>query len=441
MTTIEQYIERHAAEHGGHIAMTDGKENVTYRQLWKRIEERAAWWSSRVERGEIVALRTRQTIEYLTDYFALHQCGAVAMPLEHDLPEERFAAISRRYAHYRAPEGVADVLFTTGTTGTAKGVMVSHDAILADCDNLISRLGFRPDTTFIICGPLNHIGSLSKVHPVMLQGGTLYLLEGMKDLSAWYRALDYGSGKSATFMVPASIRMLLSLSGNRLGAYAEKIDFIEAGGAALPPADMEALCRLLPRTRLYNTYASTETGIVCSYDYNVPSPKTSCMGTVMPRSRVRIDEDGRVVCGGDTIMSGYADEPEMTASVLRGGEIYTADQGYIDSEGMLHLSGRMDDVINIGGYKVSPVEVEDAAYGFAQVKDCICVAHESDVWGVVLKLIVQTADGCDLDRRGLARHLASRLERHKVPMVYEQADHIERTYNGKLNRKTYAEQK
>ena len=178
-----------------------------------------------------------------------------------------------------------------------------------------------------------------------------------------------------------------------------------------------------------------------SYDYNVPSPKTSCMGTVMPRSRVRIDEDGRVVCGGDTIMSGYADEPEMTASVLRGGEIYTADQGYIDSEGMLHLSGRMDDVINIGGYKVSPVEVEDAAYGFAQVKDCICVAHESDVWGVVLKLIVQTADGCALDRRGLARHLASRLERHKVPMVYEQADHIERTYNGKLNRKTYAEQK
>ena len=154
-----------------------------------------------------------------------------------------------------------------------------------------------------------------------------------------------------------------------------------------------------------------------------------------------IDEDGRVVCGGDTIMSGYADEPEMTASVLRGGEIYTADQGYIDSEGMLHLSGRMDDVINIGGYKVSPVEVEDAAYGFAQVKDCICVAHESDVWGVVLKLIVQTADGCALDRRGLARHLASRLERHKVPMVYEQADHIERTYNGKLNRKTYAEQK
>ena len=104
MTTIEQYIARHAAEHGEHIAMTDGRESVTYRQLWERIEERAAWWSSRVERGEIVALRTRQTIEYLTDYFALHQCGAVAMPLEHDLPEERFAAISRRYTHYRAPE-------------------------------------------------------------------------------------------------------------------------------------------------------------------------------------------------------------------------------------------------------------------------------------------------------------------------------------------------
>ena len=441
MTTIEQYIRQHALERGESIAMTDGKESVTYGELWTRIEERAEWYSSLTEWGEIVAVRCRQTIDFLIDYFALHLCGAVAMPLEHDLPQERFDALSRRYAHYRAPEGVADVLFTTGTTGTAKGVMVSHRAILADCENLISRLGFRPDTTFIICGPLNHIGSLSKVHPVMQQGGTLYLLEGMKDMGAWYRAIEYGEGKVATFMVPASIRMLLSVGGERLSQYADRIDFIECGGAALPEADMRSLCRLLPHTRLYNTYASTETGIVCSYDYNVADAKSGCMGTVMPRSLLRIDADGRVICGGDTIMSGYADEPEMTSEVLCDGEIYTADQGWTDSEGMLHLSGRADDVINIGGYKVSPVEVEDAAYGWPQVKDCICVAEESDVWGTVLKLIVQPREGEVLDRRRLARHIAERLERYKVPMVYEETERIERTYNGKLNRKAYAGKK
>lgn len=200
--------------------------------------------------------------------------GAVAVPLERDCPETRFRDLVARYGDLVLPrnedrmEEIADILFTTGSTGNQKGVMESYRAIWADTDNLIHAQGFSEDTVFVICGPLNHIGSLSKIWPVLTLGGTVFILEGMKDMGAFFRAFDYPSNKLATFMVPASIRMTLQLGKDEIGRIASKTDFIETGGAAISQADMDALCRLFPTTRLYNTYASTETGIVCTHDYN-----------------------------------------------------------------------------------------------------------------------------------------------------------------------------
>ena len=136
-------------------------------------------------------------------------------------------------------------------------------------------------------------------------------------------------------------------------------------------------------------------------------------------------------------MTGYAGEPEMTARVLRDDTVYTADLASIDDQGRLRLMGRNDDVINIGGYKVAPTEVEDAAMAMEGVKDCICICDTSPVMGNRLKLLVVTDDDAMLDKRRLARHIAERLEGYKVPQLYEQVKAIQRTYNGKLDRKHY----
>jgi acyl-coenzyme A synthetase/AMP-(fatty) acid ligase len=109
----------------------------------------------------------------------------------------------------------------------------------------------------------------------------------------------------------------------------------------------------------------------------------------------------------------------------------------VDEEGLIHLIGRQGDVINVGGYKVNPVEVESAAVSHDAVKDCICIKAEHPVIGTVLKLLVVLADGCVLDKRSIAVHIKSKLESYKIPTYYEAVDHIERTYNGKLDRKFY----
>ncbi len=438
---IEDYISHWAATTPQKVAIVTPTHRVTYGELWLLIGQRAnELRSTGMEAGRIVALRTRQDVDFLAEYCALHLTGAVPMPLEHDMPDYLFSEISTHYSQLKAPAGAADVLFTTGTTGKAKGVLISHCAITANAENLIDAHGYSQAHVFVVCGPLNHIGSLSKTWPVFMQGATLYLLEGMKDLGAFFHALDYQSSLMATFMVPASLHMVLLLGAKQLPKYAAHLDFIETGAAPMLQADMEKLCQMLPHTRLYNTFASTETGIISTCNYNMMGRlacKPTCLGRPMRHSDVFITSEGTVACTGSTLMTGYIGDEEHTREVLRNNVVYTTDCGTIDANGCLHLTGRSDDVINVGGYKVSPAEVEEAAMSYHAVSDCVCIAESSALTGNALKLLVVVREGCHLDKRFLARHISKLLENHKVPLLYEQVDSVVRNSNGKIDRKYY----
>lgn len=434
---LEDYLEINAKRYPQKTAVVCGEEVCTYEALYERVLARTEALKNLYQPGQIVALRAYPTVAYLVEYFALHRVGCVAAPLERDMPEASFQQIAQWLGANTTPEGTADILYTTGTTGRSKGVMISHRTIIADAENLIDGQGFTHELAFVVNGPLNHIGSLSKIYPVVMLGATLMIVDGLKDMNKFFAAFDYPAEKMATFLVPASIRMLIQFSGEQLARYADKIDFIETGAAAISQADMEALCQLLPKTRLYNTYASTETGIIATYNYNSGKCVAGCLGRTMKHSKLMITEDGLIACQGDTLMSGYVGDPERTASILRGDTVYTSDIGMIDEDGLLHLKGREDDVINVGGFKVAPTEVEDAAMSFSRLKDCICIAAEHPITGRALKLLVVMNDGERLNKRELALHLKERLEPYKVPMLYEQVEKVARTFNGKLDRKKY----
>ena len=438
MKRVEDYIEKHAAECPDKTAIVCGTETCSYADLQQRVAERARVLKAQHPHGgAIVCLRAVPGVDYFIDYFALHKAGCVAVPLEKDLPDGKLEETARELTAHQAPEGAADILYTTGTTGKSKGVVISHRTILADAENLIEGQGFSEELAFVVNGPLNHIGSLSKVWPVIMVGGTLMVVDGLKDMEQFFDAFSYPAPKMATFLVPASIRILLQLGADRLAALADKIDFIETGAAALAQSDMQRLCQLLPNSRLYNTYASTETGIISTYNFNDGHPTAGCLGRPMSHSRLLITDQGRIACQGDTLMSGYIGDAEKTAEILRDGTLYTNDLGYIDEQGMLHLTGREDDVINVGGFKVAPTEVEDAALSYPGVEDCVCIGIDHPITGKALQLLVVMADGLTLNKRQLALHLKSRLETYKVPQRYQQVEAVNRTFNGKINRKAY----
>ena len=433
--TIEDYLRLHAAETPCKTAVMTPTESATYAELLALAERRAGELAP--TRGKAVAFRAKPDVDTIATYFALHMSGAAAVPLDKALPDALMDEYRRKLQSESPADGTADILFTTGTTGRQKGVMISADTILANAENLVEAQGFTKDVEFIINGPLNHIGSLSKIYPTIYVGGTIMVIDGMRDLNAFFRAIEAVEGRhAATFLVPANIRMLLTFGRAKLASLSGKIEFIETGAAPIAQSDMEALCAALPKTRLYNTYASTETGIISTFDYNAGECIAGCLGKPMRHSRMEISADGFVTCSGRTLMLGYYADPELTARTLSGGSIKTSDMGCFDAQGRLRLSGRSDDVINIGGFKVSPSEVEDAAMRTEWVRDCICVECEHKILGKTLKLIVVT-DGRDIDVRTLAAAMGERLEAHKVPTTFERAESIKRTFNGKLDRKAY----
>ena len=435
-STLETCVARNAAGPSAMTAVRDADgEAMSYARLLALAEERCAKLGD--VKGRQMPFRVTHNADFLVEYLAIHMAGGIAVPLDRHLPDELFDRHLASATSVSLPEDTADVLYTTGTTGRQKGVVISHRSIMSNVQNLIEAQGYAPGMTFIINGPLNHIGSLSKVWATLGAGGTLCFVDGMKNMDAFFRAIDKSPCKVATFLVPASIRMLLTFAGKRLADYADKIDFIETGAAPIAPADMQRLCQLLPHTRLYNTYASTETGIIATCNYNDGECLPGCLGQPMLNSGIVITPDGHIACKGSTLMTGYVGDEALTASVLHDGMLFTSDLGRLDEQGRLRLEGRDSDVINVGGYKVVPTDVEAAAMSLDAVDDCICLPATHPVLGTVLRLLVVMKEGEEFNKRELARQLSLRLEPFQVPMQYEQVAHIRRTFNGKLDRKSY----
>ncbi len=434
---LEDYLRLHAERQPEKTAVVCGDEQYSYARLYRCVREHAATLTAAP--GTAIVFRATQSINFLIDYLGSHEAGCVAVPLESDTPDTLFREIEDSLSGRTLPEGTADILFTTGTTGRSKGVVISHRAILANAENLIAAQQFSPELTFVIAGPLNHIGSLSKIFPTLLVGATLHITTGLKDMATFLQVIeDCPTPKAATFLVPAHIRLLMALGGERLAQSKEKIDFIETGAAPIAQSDMEQLARLLPHSRLYNTYASTETGIIATHDWSAETHCTAgCLGHTMKHSTLRISDDGLIVCGGATLMTGYWNDEEATRQILHGGEIYTQDRGSIDEKGRLHLSGRDGDTLNIGGYKINPTEVEEATLTIGGIKDCICIAAPHPLLGQTLKLLIVADTEQHPTPREIALSLKKRLEGYKIPQLFEYVTHIERTYNGKLNRKAY----
>lgn len=486
LRSIEEYLYVHAAETPEKVAVVAGERETGYRALYEKAFRYHEYLKeSGVSKGDIVITRAGQNLNYVVTYLAVHMAGGIVTSLEKNIPlaglEQTAAQIGAKFVlikegehpagpwkelHYDEAmtegscpvlpefdfpdtEESADILFTTGTTGASKGVELSHKALVATAENLIYGCGYKKDTFLIVPGPLNHANAIRKLFTTIVNGSTVCLLSGMTDMPGFYRALDHPLGIKACCLPPAAIRTIFALTNDKIGTYSDRIDFIESASAPLPESDKLRLCQLLPKTRLYNNYGSSESASVCMYDYGKYPGRKGCVGRAMPNSHVIVADDnhkeirsdkehtGLLGCVGDVNMKGYVNDPELTKEVLIDGIVYTNDIGYIDDEGFIYISGRKGDVINVGGIKVSPSDVEEAALAFEGIDDCICIAREDKITGQALKLLVVMHQGSSFNARKISEFLSSRIEAVKVPRFYEQVEKIERTYNGKINRNFY----
>lgn len=490
-----EYIAYYAEKAPATPAVLAGGTMVTYGELWRKVRGFARYLNNCVglHEGDVVLIKATPTIEYAVSYFGTHLAGSIIAPIEYSASGDSFVKTVRELApsfcivnandpdkdsgilgdrwitspqvcsiadefdsdntgEFDIPDGenVAVIMFTTGTTGVSKGVIHTHRSMIATVENIIYGCQMKEGTPMLTPGPMNHSGPIRKMVTAIACGGTAILLNGMKNMKKFFDTLGSSPVPVGCALVPSAVSLLLTVTGDKLGEYADKIDFIISDSAPLPEAIRQRLCSLLPGVRLYVNYGSTEAGSVCMYDYNRFPGKRNCIGKAGPNSPVvTVDDEGNefpstpdhpglLASKGTLNMRGYWNAPALTEKVMHGGVVCTSDIGYIDAEGFIYILGRNGDVINVGGLKVAPTEVEEKALGYPGLEDCVCVPVDDKVSGKAVKLCVVLKRGEVFDARGLRRYLMAHLENYKVPKYIVEIGEVPRTYNGKVDRKAAA---
>lgn len=356
---------------------------------------------------------------------------------------------------YLPPKGedLAELLFTTGTTGTPKGVMLSYKAVYNIFMNTIEGIGLQSDDRLLLPLPLNHSFALRVLRAVLYQGATVVLQEGFafaKEIADNLAAFHC----NAMACVPVSYEIMHSQMKDKFASILGNLRLIEFGAGSLSVRQRKEITSLLPNVTIYNTWGSSESGgaIFCNVSEAVKDDAyAGALGKplagkvqikILDLEGNAIESDaahpGRMALKGDMQMSGYWNNKEVTEETLKDGWLLTGDVAYL-KDGYVFMLGRADDIINVGGKKVSPVEVENIAGQYEFVKECACigVADEKGIYEQVPALVFVTKEG--YSEEDFLRHLSEKMEHYKLPQRFMKISEFPRNRSYKIDRRALKE--
>ena len=348
-----------------------------------------------------------------------------------------------------APEETAEVLFTTGTTGRPKGVMLSYRAVYSIIQHTLSGIGIRDDERILMPLPLHHSYSLRVLRAALYSGACVVLQNGLAFASEVEKN-QREHGCTAITVVPVSMELLRTQMQEHFYEIMGRFRYIEVGAGSLTVEQRKRLVKKLPNTRIFNTWGSSETGGALFTDVNAAAADplhVSAVGRPLPDVEVFVldergvpiqsdaEHTGRLALKGEMIMSGYWGQPSLTEAALRDGMLVTNDIVWQDADGYVHMLGRADDIINVGGEKVSPIEVENIAGEYEPVKECICIGVPDEKTGLGQIPILCLAAEASFTEAGIRTYLAGRMERCKIPVHYMLVEAVPRNRMQKPDRK------
>lgn len=477
--TVEEQIFQNSVSQPDRIALITPAEQVKYAQLWERCLLAATNVKRKygLKQGDRIILSASANIDFIYAYFGIHIAGGVCVPIDPDTNETRFDLIRQstkpvctmgqlhkvegtttvplndvltpcdEVEPYQQPEAeqIADVLFTTGTTGAPKGVALNHRNLAAAAQNINTFIKNTADDVELLALPVSHSFGLGRVRCVLSKGGSLVLLGTFASMKKFFGQMEQyhcaGFG-----MVPAGWGYIKKMSGRKIGQFADQLRYIEIGSSFMSIEDKELLCELLPNTRICMHYGLTEASRSAFMEFHSEHDKLNTAGKASPNVEVKIFDaegheqpvgaEGEVCVKGEHVTCCYWNEtPERFAKDFYNGYFRTGDAGCLDEKGYIHLKSRIKEMINVGGKKVSPMEVEDILNTIPGIEDCACVAmpDPEGVMGELVKAFIVCRDE-SLTDAVIIEALKPKLEVYKLPAVIERIDAIPKTVSGKVQR-------
>lgn len=476
MKTIEEQIFDQVQNTPDKVALISGDTEITYSQLWDYCLCSAEKLKQdyHLKKGDRVILSAAGNIEFVYAYFGVHIAGGICVPIDPDTNQTRFEYIDKSTtpvcvmgslhnvkketipftdvvngtskATYIAPERsqVADILFTTGTTGAPKGVALSYNNLSTAARNINAFIGNTSSDVELLALPVSHSFGLGRLRCSLSKGATVVMLGTFANVKKFFK--EMARCQVTMFaMVPASWGFIKKMSGKYIGKFADQLKFIEIGSSFMPVEDKELLMSLLPKTRICMHYGSTEASRSAFMEFHTYKDNLLSIGKASPNVEIKIftsqgtpaalGEEGEVCVKGEHVTCSYWNEtPERFASDFYDGYFRTGDCGTMDAEGNIYLKSRIKEMINVGGKKVSPMEVEDILNTIPGIKEsaCIGIPDPGIVLGEVVKAFIVADD--NLSDEEIMQQLRPQLEVYKLPVEIERINAIPKTGSGKIQR-------
>lgn len=476
MKTIEEQIFDQVQNTPDKVALISGDTEITYSQLWDYCLCAAEKLKQdyHLKKGDRVILSAAGNIEFVYAYFGVHIAGGICVPIDPDTNQTRFEYIEKSTtpvcvmgslhnvkketipftdvvngtskASYVTPEQsqVADILFTTGTTGAPKGVTLSYNNLSAAARNINAFIGNTSSDVELLALPVSHSFGLGRLRCSLSKGATVVMLGTFANVKKFFK--EMARCQVTMFaMVPASWGFIKKMSGKYIGKFADQLKYIEIGSSFMPVEDKELLMSLLPNTRICMHYGSTEASRSAFMEFHTYKDNLLSIGKASPNVEIKIfttqgtpaalGEEGEVCVKGEHVTCNYWNEtPERFASDFYDGYFRTGDCGTMDAEGNIYLKSRIKEMINVGGKKVSPMEVEDILNTIPGIKEsaCIGIPDPGIVLGEVVKAFIVADD--NLSDEEIMKQLRPQLEVYKLPVEIERINAIPKTGSGKIQR-------
>jgi long-chain acyl-CoA synthetase len=482
---ISQVFERTVEKFPDHLAVVEGDLRWTYAQLRYQsqlVEERLR--AGGVTKGDRVILWLKNSSLYIAAYLAVLELEAVVVAVHSDatisevlkiishveaiamvitsakwdknaeefrqsglrlivLPESSLS-LCERIESRASPDGLAQILYTSGTTGNPKGVMLSHDNLIANVESILARL------------PLGSSDSTVAVLPFVFSYGNSVLLShlfsGVKiviqeNLAFAHCVVDSIKKEAATGFsgVASHYAFLLRDSGFRSGNL-PSLRYLTSAGGPMPQKLLAKVREAIPNAAFHVMYGQTEAAArITMLSPDDLERKSGSAGRPIPGTSVRIVNDrcetlpacmqGEIVVAGGNVMEGYWRDQDSTAAKLKNGWLFTGDLGYLDDEGFLFITGRKSEMIKTGGFRVSPEEIEKLLLEHEDVLDVGVAGVEDEPMGQVIVVGMVPKGNTAFSARTLMAYCATHMAPFKRPRAIYCLERIPRSANGKILRR------
>jgi acyl-CoA synthetase (AMP-forming)/AMP-acid ligase II len=439
-----------------------GGRALTYEELWDSAARVAGGLRERgIERGDRVANRLGNGIDWVLGFFGTLMAGAVAVPVNTRFKDSEVAYVVEDsgaaltfepggtlpdgepvVVDDLGPHDLAAIFYTSGTTGFPKGAMTSHENFLANSETAVRVVGLDrsmgPDLRTLVSVPLFHVtGCNSQLVPLLEVGGVVEILANGLDLEGFLKAVGE-DGVNMLVSVPAIYHAVIR-APQFAGVDVAHVRWVTYGGAPIAPSLVERIQQAFPNARVGNGFGLTESASILTFlPHEDAAGHADSVGYAAPPVDLRLDHPdpetgvGELLARGPNVVQGYWNKPDATRETFVDHWLHTGDLARMDADGRVYLVDRAKDMINRGGENVYSIEVEAALAGAPGVGEAAVIPVPDEMMGEKVGAVI-VPSGEDLDVDAVIAHVGEGLADFKVPQyVAVRAEPLPRNAGGKV---------